>query len=47
MLNMIKVDLELIPDSDMFILFEKCIWKVEFVIFLIDIAKPTIKTLYT
>ena len=40
MLKMTKVKFELVPDPDMYIFFEKC--TVEFVIFLIDIAKPTI-----
>ena len=41
MLNMTKVELKLIPDPNMYIFFEK-ILEVEFLIFLIDIVKPTI-----
>ena len=35
-----KIKLELIPDPDMSIFFEK-VEQLEFIIFLIDIAKPT------
>ena len=37
-----KIELELISDRDMYIFFEKGTREVEFLIFLIDIAKPTI-----
>ena len=40
MLNMTKVELKLIPDSSMYILFEK-VREEEFLIFLIDIVRPT------
>ena len=43
MVQMTKIELELIQDPDMYIFFEKGT-KVEFFIFLIDIAKPTINT---
>ena len=36
---MTKTKLELIPDSDMYLFFEK-VREVEFLIFLIDIVKP-------
>ena len=39
-LNMTTVELELITDHDMYIIFEKGI-KVEFFIFLLNIVKPT------
>ena len=39
MLSMTKVELELIPDADMFFPLEK-VWEVEFLTFLKDIAKP-------
>ena len=41
MLNMAKIKLELISDRDIYIFFDKGI-EVEFLIFLIDIVKPTI-----
>ena len=41
MLKITKIDLELIPDPDMYIFFEKGTSE-GFLIFLIDIAKPTI-----
>ena len=41
MLNRTKVELELIPDPDMYIFFKKG-QEVEFLIFLIAIVKPTI-----
>ena len=41
MLNMTKVDFELIPNPDMYIFFEKGTWG-EFLMFLIDIVKQTI-----
>ena len=43
MVQMTKIELELIQNPDMYIFFEKGT-KVEFFIFLIDIAKPTINT---
>ena len=41
MLTITKIELELIPDHDMFIFFEKGTRDI-FLIFLTDIAKPTI-----
>ena len=41
MINMIKVQLELIPDADVCLVFEKG-WEVEFFSFPRDIVKPTI-----
>ena len=41
MFKMTKIKLELIPDTDMYIFFEKDA-AVEFLLFLIDTAKPTI-----
>ena len=41
MLKMTKIKLKLIPDLDMYIFLRK-VQEVEFLIFLIDIAKPTI-----
>ena len=41
MLKLAKIKLELIPDLDMFIFLEKE-QEAEFLIFLIDIAKPAI-----
>ena len=43
MVNMTTVELELILNHDMYIFFEKVL-EVEFLIFLIDIVKPTIST---
>ena len=40
MLNMAKVELEFIPDSDMYLFFEKDMKGWEFCIFPIDVAKP-------
>ena len=42
MLKMTKKELELILDHDMYIFFENDTIEVEFIIFLIDIAKWTI-----
>ena len=41
MLKMTKIEFELIPDLDMYIFFEK-VKEVEFLMFLVDTAKPTI-----
>ena len=41
MLNIKKVELELITDPDIFIFFKK-VWEVDFLIFLVAITKPTI-----
>ena len=41
MLIMVKMELELMPDSDMYRFFEM-VRELEFLIFLIDIVKPTI-----
>ena len=43
MLIMVKMELELMPDSDMYRFFEMGL-ELEFLIFLIDIVKPTIST---
>ena len=43
MLIMVKIELELMPDSDMYKFFEMGL-ELEFLIFLIDIVKPTIST---
>ena len=43
MLIMVKIELELMPDSDMYRFFEMGL-ELEFLIFLIDIVKPTIST---
>ena len=40
MLKMAKIELELIPDPDMYILFEKKIKQVECLVFLTDTAIP-------
>ena len=40
-LNMTKIELELISDADMYLLFEK-VWEVEFLTFLKDTVKSTI-----
>ena len=43
MLIMVRMELELMPDSDMYRFFEMGL-ELEFLIFLIDIVKPTIST---
>ena len=42
MLNMIKVEIQFISDPNMYIFFKKVREVVEFLIFLIEIVKPTI-----
>ena len=41
-LKTIKVVLEFFPDPEMHIIFKKKVGEAEFLIFLIDVAKPTI-----
>ena len=42
MLNITKVEFELIQDPGICLYFLKKVWEVEFLVFQIDIVKPTI-----